>query len=105
MNIHNLQNEETLYSLLNVKQDASYDEIKKAYRKLSLELHPDRNKGNTDKLEQFKKITTAYNTLSNEIERAEYDCTLNFNKLNIPDNIFMNMLFNPIDINSIFKNT
>lgn len=104
MNISNSQNEETLYFLLNVKENASADEIKKAYRKLSLELHPDRNKGNTEKLEQFKKITTAYNTLSNENERAEYDCTLNFNKLNIPDNIFMNMLFNPIDINSIFKN-
>tara|TARA_A100001011_G_C14309757_1_gene844960 strand:- start:2377 stop:3336 length:960 start_codon:yes stop_codon:yes gene_type:complete len=103
MNFTNSHNNETFYSLLNVENNASQEEIKKAYRKLSLELHPDRNKGDSEKAEKFKKITTAYNTLSSPNERAQYDSSLTFNNLNLPDNVFMNMLFNPIDINSVLN--
>lgn len=105
MNINST--DETLYSILNVNNDASQEEIKKAYRKLSLELHPDRNKGDNEKAEKFKKITTAYNILSNPSERANYDSTLSYNKFNTVDNVLMNMLFNPdniqLDINQILK--
>lgn len=103
MNFTNSHNNETFYSLLNVDNNASQEDIKKAYRKLSLELHPDRNKGDNEKAEKFKKISTAYNTLSNPNERAQYDSSLTFNNLNLPDNVFMNMLFNPIDINAVLN--
>lgn len=50
--------------VLNVKQDSSEDEIKTAYRKLALELHPDKNNGKKEDIE-FKKITEAYHHLKN----------------------------------------
>lgn len=102
MNIYNSQNE-NFYSLLNIQQNASFEEIKKAYRKLSLELHPDKNKDDLEKLEKYKKITSAYKVLSNPNEREQYDLSISFTNLNIPDNLFMNMLFNPSDINSIIN--
>ena len=101
MNI--LNSEETYYSLLGVEQNASSDEIKRAYRKLSLELHPDRNIGDPEKSEKYKKITSAYNILSNSTERANYDSTLSFSNITSPESMFMNMLFNPIDINNILN--
>ena len=101
MNI--LNSDETYYSLLGVQHTASQDEIKRAYRKLSLELHPDRNTGDFEKGERYKKITSAYNVLSNESERAQYDATLSFSNLGSPETMFMNMMFNPIDINNILN--
>jgi len=104
MNIFNSENNnETYYSILGVNQNASQEEIKRAYRKLSLDLHPDRNKGDIEKENRYKKITSAYNTLSNQNERAQYDSTITFSKLNLPDSVFMNMLFNPIDIESVLS--
>tara|TARA_R110002073_G_scaffold330784_1_gene514875 strand:- start:2605 stop:3573 length:969 start_codon:yes stop_codon:yes gene_type:complete len=104
MNIINSENNnETYYSMLGVEQNASQEDIKRAYRKLSLNLHPDRNKGDIQKEEQYKKINSAYNTLSDPNERAQYDTNITFNKLNLQDSIFMNMLFNPIDIQSVLS--
>jgi DnaJ-class molecular chaperone len=104
MNIINSENNnETYYSILGVEQNASQEDIKRAYRKLSLNLHPDRNKGDIQKEEQYKKINSAYNTLSDPNERAQYDTNITFNKLNLQDSIFMNMLFNPIDIQSVLS--
>lgn len=60
------------YSLLGVKSDSTKDQIKKAYRKLSKEHHPDHNQGND---EQFKKINEAYHTLMDDGKRAFYDRT------------------------------
>lgn len=104
MNIFNSENNnETYYSILGVEQNASQEDIKRAYRKLSLNLHPDRNKGDIQKEEQYKKINSAYNTLSDPNERTQYDTNITFNKLNLQDSIFMNMLFNPIDIQSVLS--
>jgi len=64
---------ETLYDILQVPKNASFDQIKKQYRKLSLEHHPDRN-GNA---ETFKKINEAYQQLSDENNRRAYDQSLN----------------------------
>ncbi|MDR2017586.1 MAG: molecular chaperone DnaJ [Syntrophobacterales bacterium] len=61
------------YSILDVSRDTSDDEIKKAYRKLALEYHPDRNPGNKEAEERFKEISEAYAVLSDSQKRARYD--------------------------------
>lgn len=60
------------YEILGVPKNASADEIKKKYRKLALEHHPDRNPGKENE-ERFKEIGEAYSVLSNASKRAEYD--------------------------------
>ncbi|MGI5841010.1 MAG: DnaJ C-terminal domain-containing protein [Patescibacteria group bacterium] len=60
------------YEVLGVSKNASSDEIKKAYRKLALEYHPDRNKS-SDAEEKFKEINEAYEVLSNDQKKQAYD--------------------------------
>lgn len=61
------------YETLGVSKSASADEIKKAYRKLALKYHPDRNQGDKEAEEKFKEISIAYETLSNPEKRQQYD--------------------------------
>jgi molecular chaperone DnaJ len=61
------------YSVLEVPRTASDDDIKKAYRKLAMKYHPDRNDGSKDAEEQFKAITEAYDVLRDPQKRAAYD--------------------------------
>ncbi|MGI5058168.1 molecular chaperone DnaJ [Treponema pectinovorum] len=61
------------YEVLGVKKDASSDDIKKAYRKLAVKYHPDRNPGNKEAEEKFKEATEAYEILSDEQKRPIYD--------------------------------
>ena len=61
------------YDILGVNRDASDDEIKKAYRKLAMKYHPDRNPDNPKAEEHFKEVKEAYEILSDGQKRAAYD--------------------------------
>ncbi|MFA7123179.1 MAG: DnaJ domain-containing protein, partial [Candidatus Delongbacteria bacterium] len=61
------------YEILGVDKNATKDDIKKAYKKLALKFHPDRNKGDKDSEEKFKEVGEAYSVLSDDNKRSKYD--------------------------------
>ncbi len=61
------------YELLGVQRDASADDIKKAYRKMAMKYHPDRNAGDEQAAEMFKEVSEAYEVLSDQTKRQRYD--------------------------------
>ena len=65
--------EKDYYKVLGVAKGASADEVKKSYRKLARKYHPDANKGDAAAEERFKEISEAYNVLSDDKRRKEYD--------------------------------
>ena len=63
----------TLYNRLNVSTNAPKNEIKKAYRKLALKFHPDKNPNNKEASDKFKEISEAYDILSDPEKKQKYD--------------------------------
>lgn len=71
--MQNLQNFRDYYEILGVPKDASSEEIKKVYRRLARQYHPDLNPGNKEAEEKFKTIGEAYEILSDSSRRSQYD--------------------------------
>lgn len=61
------------YDILGIDKNASDEDIKKAFRKLAIQYHPDKNQGNKEAEERFKEINEAYQVLSDPDKRAKYD--------------------------------
>lgn len=68
-----MANKRDYYDVLGVNRDASADDVKKAYRKLAMDYHPDRNKGDAAAEEKFKEVGEAYAVLSDPQKRVQYD--------------------------------
>lgn len=91
------------YEVLGVKKEATSDEIKKAYRKLAVQYHPDKTKGDKKKEELFKEITEAYETLSDPKKRQQYDTPKQqFGGFNM-DDLFGNGFNMNMNMNDIFS--
>ena len=88
------------YGVLGVAKDASADEIKKAYRKLALKYHPDKNPGDKKAEEKFKEITEAYAVLSDADKRKQYD---QFGEAGFHQRYSQEDIFRNFDVGDIFR--
>jgi DnaJ-class molecular chaperone len=94
---------ENFYNILGVNENATKDEIKKAYRTLQMKYHPDKNLGNQESHDMTQKINEAYETLGDEQKKQEYDMMRNnpflshngphIHREDIPLNDIFNMMF------------
>ncbi|MGL5794321.1 MAG: DnaJ domain-containing protein, partial [Waterburya sp.] len=75
-----MQEVRNYYEMLGVDKNAPSNEIKKAYRTLAIKYHPDRNLGNKAAEEKFKDINEAYEVLSDQTRRVQYDQSISRNK-------------------------
>ncbi|GJL78231.1 MAG: integrase [Nitrospinaceae bacterium] len=89
------------YTLLEIDRKASEDEIKKAYRKMAMKYHPDRNKDNPEAEDQFKKISEAYAVLSDKKKKQQYD---SFGAEGFRQKFSQEDIFRDFDANEMFRN-
>ena len=68
-----MANKRDYYEVLGVEKSASKEDIKRAYRKLAIKYHPDKNPGDKEAEEKFKEATEAYEVLSDDQKKAAYD--------------------------------
>ena len=61
------------YKILKISRNANIDEVKKSYRKLAKQWHPDKNQGNKKAEDKFKEISEAYDVLSDSVKRKKFD--------------------------------
>lgn len=87
------------YDILEVGPDASAQEIRRAYRRLALKYHPDKNQGDADSAENFKKVSQAYEILNDEEKRRLYDQS---GRVGLENDGMEAGNFNPFDIFSMF---
>src|SRR4028118_2023416 len=71
--MQNLQNFKNYYDILGVPKDVANEEIKKVFRRLARQYHPDLNPGNKEAEEKFKDISEAYEILGDPSKRSQYD--------------------------------
>jgi hypothetical protein len=93
-----MEDKDDYYNILGINKNASDKEIKKAYRKLAMKYHPDKNPNNKDAEERFKIIGEAYNILSDKDKKTRYD---RFGKQGLNENGGPNMA--PVNPNDIFN--
>ena len=101
----NHQYKSDYYDLLEINRDSSLDDIKKAYKKLALKYHPDRNPNNKESEEKFKNISVAYQVLSDENKRKSYDTFGTADEIPLPNSAMD--VFNEIfqsQMHSLFGN-
>jgi len=89
------------YDVLGIQKQASPDEIKKAYRKLAMKYHPDRNKDDAQAEEKFKQVSEAYAVLSDKEKRKKYD---QFGAEGFKQRYSQDDIFRGFDLNEILRN-
>jgi molecular chaperone DnaJ len=92
------------YEILGVSKNASGDEIKKSYRKLAMQFHPDRNPGNKEAENKFKEATEAYEVLKDDDKRSAYDRYGHQAQAGQGGQGGFNQGFDGFDFNDIFSN-
>ena len=88
------------YKILGINKDATAEDIKKAYRKLAVKYHPDKNPGNKEAEEKFKKMSEAYAVLSDQEKRKQYD---NYGADGFSQHYSQEDIFRGFDINEILR--
>ncbi len=88
------------YQILGVKKGATPEEVKKAYRKLAVKYHPDKNPGNKEAEERFKEINEAYAVLSDPQKKAQYD---QFGSAGFHQRFSQEDIFRGFDVGDLFK--